>query len=45
MQLYRAGLESRPAEWSPLELIEFNRDLGCGHKYICRAPEFPAIIQ
>ncbi|XP_046646061.1 lysophosphatidylserine lipase ABHD12-like [Daphnia pulicaria] len=44
-KLYEAGLKSRPAEWSPLQMVEFHEDLNCAHEYICRVPQLPSIIE
>lgn len=43
-QLYRAGLDSRKKSWGPIEFHRFESSSRYGHKYLCRAPELPAII-
>ena len=44
-QLYDAALHNRPDQWPPVQFVEFDYSLAYGHKYICRAPELPSIIQ
>ncbi|XP_046457260.1 lysophosphatidylserine lipase ABHD12-like [Daphnia pulex] len=44
-KLYEVALNKRPAEWPPVQFVEFHYNFGYAHKYICRAPELPSIIQ
>lgn len=45
LKLYNAALINRPASWPTVQFIEFHHNFGYAHKYICRAPELPSIIQ
>ncbi|XP_034654231.1 lysophosphatidylserine lipase ABHD12 isoform X1 [Drosophila subobscura] len=44
-QLYRIALDSRSRAWGPVEFHRFDRSKRYGHKYLCRAPELPGLIQ
>lgn len=43
-KLYRTALDTRNKTWGPVEFKRFDESFHYGHKYICRAPELPALI-
>lgn len=43
-KLYRTALDIRHKTYGPIEFHRFSGSSGYGHKYICRAPELPDII-
>ncbi|KAH8415873.1 hypothetical protein KR222_002339 [Zaprionus bogoriensis] len=44
-QLYRIALDKRSRSWGPVEFHRFERSHGYGHKFLCRAPELPKLVQ
>ncbi|XP_017120545.1 lysophosphatidylserine lipase ABHD12 isoform X2 [Drosophila elegans] len=44
-RLYRIALDRRSRSWGPVEFHRFGASLKYGHKYLCRAPELPGLIQ
>ncbi|XP_017014500.3 lysophosphatidylserine lipase ABHD12 isoform X1 [Drosophila takahashii] len=44
-RLYRIALDGRSRAWGPVEFHRFKASLKYGHKYLCRAPELPGLIQ
>ncbi|XP_032596742.1 lysophosphatidylserine lipase ABHD12 isoform X2 [Drosophila grimshawi] len=44
-RLYRIALNKRSHAWGPVEFHRFERRHGYGHKYLCRAPEMPGLVQ
>ncbi|TDG51024.1 hypothetical protein AWZ03_002679 [Drosophila navojoa] len=44
-QLYRTALDKRRRSWGPVEFHRFERTHGYGHKYLCRAPELPGLVE
>lgn len=44
-QLYRTALDTRRRSWGPVEFHRFDRTHGYGHKYLCRAPELPGLVE
>jgi len=43
--LYESALDRRAAHWPKVHWREFSGQHGYAHKFICRAPELPAIIR
>lgn len=43
-QLYLSALDKRQKSWGPVEFHRFDAGSGYGHKFICRAPELPDIV-
>lgn len=43
-KLYRAGLKTRPKNFAPIEFYRFSTAHNYGHRWICRAPELPSLI-
>lgn len=39
-----SALETRQKSWGPVEFHRFDADSSYGHKFICRAPELPDIL-
>ncbi|EDW71427.1 lysophosphatidylserine lipase ABHD12 isoform X1 [Drosophila virilis] len=44
-RLYRIALDKRSRSWGPVEFHRFDGSHGYGHKYLCRAPEMPRLVQ
>ncbi|XP_017077266.1 lysophosphatidylserine lipase ABHD12 isoform X2 [Drosophila eugracilis] len=44
-RLYRIALDGRSRAWGPVEFHRFGSSHKYGHKYLCRAPELPGLIQ
>lgn len=43
-KLYRAALDGRRKGWGPVVFERFTSAAGFGHKFICRAPHLPKLI-
>ncbi|XP_063701231.1 lysophosphatidylserine lipase ABHD12 isoform X2 [Culicoides brevitarsis] len=43
-KLYRTALKTRPKNFAPIEFYRFAASHGYGHRWICRAPELPSIV-
>ncbi|KAM8714096.1 hypothetical protein ACLKA7_014275 [Drosophila subpalustris] len=44
-RLYRIALDKRSRSWGPVEFHRFDGVHRYGHKYLCRAPEIPRLVQ
>ncbi|XP_068145176.1 lysophosphatidylserine lipase ABHD12 isoform X1 [Drosophila tropicalis] len=44
-RLYRVALDTRERSWGPVEFHRFEGKHKYGHKYLCRAPELPSLVQ
>lgn len=43
-KLYRSALVTRPKSFAPIEFYRFSEAHNYGHRWICRAPELPSLV-
>lgn len=43
-KLYRSALKTRPKNFAPIEFYRFSKTHNYGHRWICRAPELPSLV-
>uniref|UniRef100_A0A336L1B9 CSON003365 protein n=1 Tax=Culicoides sonorensis TaxID=179676 RepID=A0A336L1B9_CULSO len=43
-KLYRTALKTRPKSFAPIEFYRFSKSHNYGHRWMCRSPELPGLV-